>query len=354
MTGLGAAPLYTLVCCALTLLLLFWSIDGRAALTEAPKNTSPPPSPPSPLPQHTAQNVVQEVYLPTTFPLFPLDVDAGAVPVQEVPGHCTTVAALLKEYTVQSCYDPVQCAGEVRVVSRGCALQEGISAHPAWEKYLRAVVGPDLFRLLLTGPELLVALQEFNATSCGYRLRFGFTRRGEYTAKFRLQLDNFWGVNERIHNTRHWRNKDVAWLPTYSCTTSPQGTKARHLGRWVRHNRHLDTKLRGAEWEWQWYNGVTPRGGDLGSCLKRGINGSGKGVTVRVVGDSQARSVYHAVKHRLEGGKEAGYAALRAKVVSAATAAGGVALSYTLDSYLQNVTAYEEDVLVWCLPNGQT
>ena len=57
------------------------------------------------LPQHTAQNVVQEVYLPTKFPLFPLDVDAGAVPVQEVSGHCTTVAAIVKELRHRSAQD---------------------------------------------------------------------------------------------------------------------------------------------------------------------------------------------------------------------------------------------------------
>eukprot|EP00754_Rhynchopus_humris_P007046 Rhum_TRINITY_DN13311_c0_g1::Rhum_TRINITY_DN13311_c0_g1_i3::g.58965::m.58965 len=300
--------------------------------------------------------------LPDAFPLFPLPVHHLEYPydfaaVESAGFVCESPSTLLKgggaAYRLRSCYNATACHGyvEVRLLDRADAAQQQqrVSGDAGWDAWLRANVGPDSFRLVwMSEEEMAMAYQEYDKEGSGggplYRLRFAFTRPGVYKARFKLELSEYWGVNEAHHNTAHWKNKEVAYLPAYACTAilpvlrSPQPRTK--LGRWVKRALPLASRVKGSEWQWAVYGEEQPLGSytpkQAAACLRQ--TRADFPVQVRVVGDSQARSVYHALKGLLAQ-EDASWDVVRRKVANASTAVAGgdISLKYTADMFLEDL-----------------
>jgi hypothetical protein len=73
----------------------------------------------------------------------------------------------------------------------------------SWSEILRKIVGPLHLRLLLEGPEIVSATIFFDAEKCEYWLHFAVASPGFYGINFKFVHDDFWGVNEVSHNTKH-------------------------------------------------------------------------------------------------------------------------------------------------------
>ena len=372
---------------ALTGLTLSFSVnnggDGAAAVGKAEaRTTAPPPPPATAAPRRSpdsredalrgrkaavssdeqqlrgslaAVKGQEAALFPGAFPLFPLPVRHLGYPydfaaVEGAGFVCESSPTLLKggeaSYRLRSCYNATACRGYVEVrLDRADAVQQRVSGDAGWDAWLRAHVGPDSFRLVWTSEEeTAMAYQEYGkdgGTGGGplYRLRFAFTRRGVYKARFKLELSEYWGVNEAHHNTAHWRNKEVAYLPAYPCTAAPPVVRSPQpltgLGRWVKRATPLTpltSRVKGSEWQWAVYGEEQPLGSyapkQAAACLRRAS--ADLPVKVRVVGDSQARSVYHSLKGLLSQ-EDASWDSVRRKVANASTAvAGGGMGSVTL------------------------
>eukprot|EP01065_Artemidia_motanka_P017037 TRINITY_DN20606_c0_g1_i1.p1 TRINITY_DN20606_c0_g1~~TRINITY_DN20606_c0_g1_i1.p1 ORF type:complete len:539 (+),score=126.93 TRINITY_DN20606_c0_g1_i1:42-1619(+) len=264
-----------------------------------------------------------------------------------------------------SCFDPGRCRGAVVVPPAPpcCCRSSDMSSDGGWGEWLTEHAGPEHIRLTVQSPsEIVMGTQRWvpprlagERYTCGASiLFFQLSQQREFSARAKCELADGWGVNEKHHNTAHWRNKDVAWLPTYRCQTPPPlvATPAADVeqGRWVaREGGSLKPApgakpLRGAEWDWERYGGRRRRftSEEAARCLRSG----GGAVVVQIVGDSQARSVYHAVRQRLTSA-DVSYDAMRRKVANASDTVAGVQLSYRLDSYLDELPRLADpDVLI--------
>eukprot|EP01060_Flectonema_neradi_P034598 TRINITY_DN6121_c0_g1_i3.p1 TRINITY_DN6121_c0_g1~~TRINITY_DN6121_c0_g1_i3.p1 ORF type:complete len:244 (+),score=32.16 TRINITY_DN6121_c0_g1_i3:52-783(+) len=140
------------------------------------------------------------------------------------PAYTPAIKTFLSEYTVLEFYDAQTCRGEVRIQldASKCTnlLQRSISTNTTWDTYLKLNYGPDHYRLVYEGSEKIMALQQ--TAHCTTRLYYSFTLPGEYKPRLKLELNDFWGVNEIVHNTAHWKNKELSWLEIRRCDKTLQ------------------------------------------------------------------------------------------------------------------------------------
>jgi hypothetical protein len=135
-----------------------------------------------------------------------------------------------------------------------------VSPDAEWAERLRQVAGPLHLRLILEGPETVVATAHFHASRCEYWLHWFVASPGAYGVNFKVAHDDFWGADETHHRTRH--NLGAYWfprsMPMMSCAlpapppTAPDrhrdaATAAASPARWVQrpmglprwHGRHV-------------------------------------------------------------------------------------------------------------------
>ena len=131
------------------------------------------------------------------------------------------IKVLLPSYSVSETYDSNTCRGQVliKLDSNKCdALsKQTVSHNTTWDSYLKRVYGPDHYRLMYEGAEKIMAIQ--HTENCTTRLFYSFTLPGEYKPRLKIELSEYWGVNEVVHNTAHWKNKELAWLKIRRCAT---------------------------------------------------------------------------------------------------------------------------------------
>ena len=134
------------------------------------------------------------------------------------------IKVLLPSYNVTESYDSSTCRGEVFIKLHDDECKrissQKISHNTTWDSYLKRVYGPDHYRLMYEGAEKIMAIQ--HTENCTTRLFYSFTLPGEYKPHIIVELSEYWGVNEVVHNTAHWNKQQLALLRTRRCGTTSE------------------------------------------------------------------------------------------------------------------------------------